>query len=209
METRRISRRGEGRADRLPDAASLAALRAWYEGIPAREAVVRFLGHTKADGQSSRGMIGAIRRQLIVFTRRRHREDLATLFAHPASERIKHARPVLRAIELLPSLPASQPLIGDDIDQWLEPRAVQALRAQGIKTLAALTLRIANEGCVPHTVMLGADVMVGQRPQAIVPAGAWQAAESTGDWTLVGCTVAPGFEFAGFELAGKDWLPAG
>ena len=142
METRRISNRDEGRADSLPDAASLAALRAWYEGIPAREAVARFLGHTKADGQSSRGMIGAIRRQLIVFARRRHREDLATLLAHPVAERIKHARPVLRAIELLPSLPAPQPLIGDDIDQWLEPRAVQALRAQGIKTLAALTLRI-------------------------------------------------------------------
>jgi hypothetical protein len=44
-------------------------------------------------------------------------------------------------------------------------------------------------------------------PQATVPARAWQAAESLGDWTLVGCTVAPGFDFAGFELAAKDWLP--
>lgn len=73
---------------------------------------------------------------------------------------------------------------------------------------AALTLRIANEGCAPHAVALGADVAAGERPQAIVPAGAWQAAESTGDWTLVGCTVAPGFEFAKFELAAKDWAPA-
>jgi predicted cupin superfamily sugar epimerase len=47
----------------------------------------------------------------------------------------------------------------------------------------------------------------GERPQAIVPAGAWQAAESTGDWTLLGCTVAPGFEFANFELAPKGWEP--
>jgi predicted cupin superfamily sugar epimerase len=39
-------------------------------------------------------------------------------------------------------------------------------------------------------------------------ARAWQAAESLGDWTLVGCTVAPGFEFSGFELAPKDWKPA-
>ena len=73
---------------------------------------------------------------------------------------------------------------------------------------AALTLRIANEGCAAHTITLGPDVAAGQRPQAIVPAGAWQAAESTGDWTLVGCTVAPAFEFAKFEMAEKDWAPA-
>ena len=40
-----------------------------------------------------------------------------------------------------------------------------------------------------------------------MPAQAWQAAESLGDWTLVGCTVAPGFEFKGFELAPKGWAP--
>ena len=73
---------------------------------------------------------------------------------------------------------------------------------------AALTLKIANDGCEPHTITLGADVAAGERPQAIVPAGAWQAAESNGDWTLVGCTVAPGFEFAKFEMAAKDWAPA-
>jgi uncharacterized protein len=72
----------------------------------------------------------------------------------------------------------------------------------------ALTLHIANEGCKPHAVRLGPDPAAGERPQAIVPAQAWQAAESTGDWTLVGCTVSPGFEFAGFELAPKDWAPA-
>ena len=69
---------------------------------------------------------------------------------------------------------------------------------------AALTLRIANDGCKPHIITLGPDVAAGERPQAIVPAGAWQAAESKGDWTLVGCTVAPGFEFAGFEMAKAD-----
>ena len=41
-----------------------------------------------------------------------------------------------------------------------------------------------------------------------MPAHAWQAAETTGDWTLVGCTVAPGFEFAKFELAPKGWMPS-
>ena len=72
----------------------------------------------------------------------------------------------------------------------------------------ALTLRIANEGCAPHVITLGPDVAAGERPQAIVPAGAWQSAESTGNWSLVGCTVAPAFEFAKFELAAMDWQPA-
>jgi predicted cupin superfamily sugar epimerase len=54
---------------------------------------------------------------------------------------------------------------------------------------------------------LGPDLAAGEVPQAIVPAQAWQAAESSGDWTLVGCTVAPGFEFAEFELAPKGWAP--
>ena len=71
----------------------------------------------------------------------------------------------------------------------------------------ALTLRIANDGCCEHVVRLGPDLAAGERPQAIVPASAWQCAETTGDWTLVGCTVAPGFEFAGFELAPEDWKP--
>ncbi|HZR90764.1 MAG TPA: cupin domain-containing protein [Bradyrhizobium sp.] len=70
-----------------------------------------------------------------------------------------------------------------------------------------LVLRIAHEGCTSHTVRLGPDVTSGQRPQAIVPASAWQTAETTGDWTLVGCTVAPGFEFASFELAAAGWEP--
>ena len=72
---------------------------------------------------------------------------------------------------------------------------------------SALTLWIAHDGGTQHTVRLGPDVAAGERPQAIVPAQAWQAAESTGDWTLVGCTVAPGFEFAKFELAPPGWAP--
>jgi predicted cupin superfamily sugar epimerase len=54
---------------------------------------------------------------------------------------------------------------------------------------------------------LGCDLARGERPQAIVPAETWQAAQSLGDWTLVGCTVAPGFDFAGFELAPPGWAP--
>ena len=70
----------------------------------------------------------------------------------------------------------------------------------------ALTLTIVEHG-KKSTVTLGSDFSAGQRPQTVVPARAWQAAEGLGDWTLVGCTVAPGFEWAGFELAPKDWTP--
>jgi uncharacterized protein len=70
-----------------------------------------------------------------------------------------------------------------------------------------LTLQIADED--GHRIIrLGPDLAAGEVPQTIVPARAWQAAESTGDWTLAGCTVAPGFDFAGFELAPRDWTPS-
>jgi predicted cupin superfamily sugar epimerase len=68
-----------------------------------------------------------------------------------------------------------------------------------------LRLRI-HDGTM-RDIRLGPDLAAGEIPQAIVPAHAWQAAESGGDWTLVGCTVAPGFEFSGFELAPKGLEP--
>jgi hypothetical protein len=73
---------------------------------------------------------------------------------------------------------------------------------------SALSLSIADHHG-QRTVTLGSDLAAGQHPQAIVPAQAWQAAESSGDWTLVGCTVAPGFEFSKFEMAEPGWSPAG
>lgn len=57
--------------------------------------------------------------------------------------------------------------------------------------------------------LLGGDIVAGQIPQATVPPGDWQSAVSTGGWSLVGCTVAPGFDFAGFELAPPGWTPKG
>lgn len=58
-----------------------------------------------------------------------------------------------------------------------------------------------------QVVRLGPDVLAGETPQGVVPEGAWQAAQSLGDWTLVSCIVAPGFEFAGFTLAPPGWSP--
>lgn len=59
-----------------------------------------------------------------------------------------------------------------------------------------------------HELRLGSEPSAGQSFQAIVPAGAWFGAESQGDWSLCGCTVSPGFDFADFELGGKDDLLA-
>ena len=64
-----------------------------------------------------------------------------------------------------------------------------------------------HESAGLKAIRLGPDLALGERPQAVLPARAWQAAESLGEWTLVGCTVAPGFEFAGFELAPPGWNP--
>jgi hypothetical protein len=72
---------------------------------------------------------------------------------------------------------------------------------------APLQLSIHAPGAPTNTVLLGNDLANGQRPQAIVPVAAWQSAQPTGDWTLVGCTVAPAFQFEGFELAPEDWQP--
>ena len=72
---------------------------------------------------------------------------------------------------------------------------------------APLALEIAAAPGQRERIMLGNDLAAGERPQGIVPAHAWQAARSLGNWTLVGCTVAPGFEFATFELAPPDWEP--
>ncbi|MCW5746157.1 MAG: cupin domain-containing protein [Alphaproteobacteria bacterium] len=74
---------------------------------------------------------------------------------------------------------------------------------------APLELSISDDGRVRRTLTLGVDFAAGQRPQAVVPPHAWQAARSLGDWTLAGCTVSPAFEFAGFNLAPPGWAPGG
>jgi len=69
-----------------------------------------------------------------------------------------------------------------------------------------LALHIADKHGA-RTIMLDPDLKGGERPQGVVPPHAWQAAEAVGEWTLVGCTVAPGFEFSKFELAPPGWSP--
>ena len=72
---------------------------------------------------------------------------------------------------------------------------------------APLALTLCSNGHDARAHRLGPNLLQGERPQIIVPAQCWQTAESLGEWTLVGCTVAPGFTFQGFELAPPNWRP--
>lgn len=72
---------------------------------------------------------------------------------------------------------------------------------------APLALTRSADGDALETLTLGGDLGAGERPQGIIPAHWWQSARSLGAWTLVGCTVAPGFEFEGFEMAPPGWRP--
>jgi predicted cupin superfamily sugar epimerase len=66
---------------------------------------------------------------------------------------------------------------------------------------APVELRVGTEGAPDEVHILGPDIEHGQVPQIVVSPGDWQEARSLGDFTLVGCTVSPAFEFSGFELA--------
>ena len=70
-----------------------------------------------------------------------------------------------------------------------------------------LALYRSMDGKTVETIVLGSGIERGERPQAVIPARAWQAAEPLGDFTLVGCTVSPGFDFSAFELAPPGWEP--
>jgi hypothetical protein len=72
---------------------------------------------------------------------------------------------------------------------------------------APLELRLSRDGREISSLRLGSDLAAGERPQGVVPAGVWQSARPLGGWVLVGCTVAPAFDFAGFEMAPAGWEP--
>jgi hypothetical protein len=89
-------------------------------------------------------------------------------------------------------------LEGGDLSAW---HRVDAAEVWHWYAGAPLKLRLSHEGKVIDEYTLGPDLTVGQRPQVVVPRHCWQTARSLGEWTLVGCTVAPGFQFSGFEIA--------
>ncbi|GBD50826.1 cupin domain-containing protein [Methylopila sp. Yamaguchi] len=92
----------------------------------------------------------------------------------------------------------------DEVSAW---HRVDAVEVWHFYAGAPLALTLSADGHDAQAHRLGLNVAAGEAPQVVVPAGWWQAAESLGAWTLVGCTVAPGFDFAGFELAPPDWRP--
>ena len=114
------------------------------------------------------------------------------------SRAVEGARPASTAIYFL--------LARGERSHW---HKVDAVEVWHYHAGAPLTLEIASpaDGAIER-LTLGGDLAAGERPQAVVPALTWQAAESLGEWTLVGCTVAPGFDFAGFELAPPGWSPS-
>lgn len=118
----------------------------------------------------------------------------ARTWAAPATD---GARPAGTAIHYL--------LRAGEVSRW---HTVDAAEVWLFHAGDPLVLRTApgDEGPVAaHT--LGADVLAGQVPQVVVPAGWWQAAQPTGAWTLVSCVVVPGFDFAGFTMAEEGWEP--
>ena len=118
-----------------------------------------------------------------------------------------HYRETFRDMHLMAGRPASTAILfllaRGERSHW---HRIDAVEVWHYYAGAPLELEIVG-GTMEQIVRLGADIHAGEIPQASVPARAWQAAQSLGDWTLVGCTVAPGFVFDTFELAPKGWSP--
>jgi predicted cupin superfamily sugar epimerase len=91
-----------------------------------------------------------------------------------------------------------------EISQW---HRVDASEIWHFYDGAPLELCLSEDGLEAFRQRLGDDLAEGERPQLVAPAGWWQSARSLGAWTLVGCTVAPGFEFSRFELAAPGFNP--
>lgn len=114
----------------------------------------------------------------------------------PGEEKGEAARGASTAIYYL--------LQGGEVSHW---HRVDAAEVWHWYAGAPLELTISEDGREATTHRLGPEVTAGQRPQVVVPSGAWQSARSLGAWTLTGCTVAPAFQFEGFEMAPPDWQP--
>jgi len=90
-------------------------------------------------------------------------------------------------------------LTAGEVSRW---HRVDAAEVWHFYRGAPLELRIGKQ-----VYVLGSDIDEAQAPQIVVPPNEWQSARSLGDYTLVGCTVAPGFEFAHFEIAPDGFSP--
>ena len=96
-------------------------------------------------------------------------------------------------------------LEGGDVSHW--HRVTDAAEVWHHYAGAPLVITLSPNGHDAQAYRLGKNFAIGERPQLVVPANHWQTAACLGHWTLVGCTVAPGFEFSSFQLAEPDWRP--
>jgi len=126
----------------FPGVAALSALRAWYAGMSATEAVAHYLSGTGEAGRSSRTVLADVRRQLSARARQCRRDDLARLLMRPASERQRHARAVMAVIDELRFLQPPHPQVSDPLERWLPERITRPMQAHGLRTLADLTVRV-------------------------------------------------------------------
>ncbi len=126
----------------LPNTASLAALRAWYAGMPVREAVARYKPNELVAGRSARGVIGQIRRRLVARARDMQRPDLVASLTHPAHARVTSARAAAHAIEALRQASVPTPQLADGVELWLPRRAANILLAAQLTTLSDVAVRL-------------------------------------------------------------------
>ena len=120
---------------------ALAALRARLQGMPAAEAVTRYLPLALGAGRTARGILGDVRREIALFATSRGRPDLALVIANTGKGTAQERMRAEIALEEARHLPRMPPLLGDPIERWFSPKIVAALRAKKIHSLAELTLR--------------------------------------------------------------------
>ncbi len=70
-----------------------------------------------------------------------------------------------------------------------------------------MRLNLSEDGKNTREVLLGRDLQNHERMHAVVTKGTWFSMQSSGAWSLIGCTVSPAFSFDDFELAQEDWKP--
>lgn len=185
---------------RFPTADELAAFRASMEGFGSREAVERFAPKLLGGGASARAILGRVRRSLQKAARDRGHPEMVDLFdstkTRPGTRR---AATIASAIDELRTAQPRAPFIGDRVGEWLTPRTAEALEAAGIKTLAAVAVRMMRRrqwwadieglglaGARRAEAFFGDHPELAERSQAVVPTQAtsgvvpWEALQLPG-----------------------------
>ena len=70
-----------------------------------------------------------------------------------------------------------------------------------------LLIYVSSDGLTSNTIILGNDINKKENMHVVIKAGSWFSMRSNGKYSLIGCTVSPGFNYSDFELAPKNWRP--